>query len=61
MTMLSGIGCFKGGSCLQEDIFEKALRFLYERRLEQLGIEADVVVTKISKKEERRDNGGERL
>lgn len=32
---------------VNEDIFEKALRFLYEKRLEQLGIEADIIITKI--------------
>ena len=32
---------------MNEDIFEKALRFLYGKRLEQLGIEADIIITKI--------------
>ena len=29
-----------------EDLFATALKFLYERRLAQLGIQADITVTK---------------
>lgn len=29
-----------------EDIFEKALRLLYERRLAMEGLQADIIVTK---------------
>jgi hypothetical protein len=36
---------------VNEDIFEKALRFLYEKRLEQLGIEADIIITKITEED----------
>ena len=36
---------------MEEDIFVKALRFLYEKRLEQIGVQADVIVTK--KEEEK--------
>ena len=28
----------------KEDIFEKALRLLYERRLEQLGVTANIII-----------------
>lgn len=35
-----------------EDIFEKALRLLYERRLEQLGLQGDIIITKISDEDE---------
>lgn len=35
----------------ENDLFTKALRFLYERRLEQIGFEADVIVTKIRPEE----------
>lgn len=31
---------------MEEDIFEKALRFLYECRLKKLGVEADIIITK---------------
>ena len=31
---------------MEEDIFAKALRFLYEKRLEQIGVEADIIITK---------------
>ena len=31
---------------LENAILEKALRFLYERRLAQLGIQADIIITK---------------
>lgn len=31
---------------MEEDIFVKALRFLYEKRLEQIGVEADIIITK---------------
>ena len=31
-----------------EDVFEKALRLLYERRLEQLGVTATIIITKVS-------------
>lgn len=34
-----------GGMRVQEDIFQQALRLLYERRLEQLGLSAAVTVT----------------
>lgn len=37
---------------MNEDIFEKALRLLYERRLAQLGIEADIIITKIGDEKE---------
>ncbi len=30
----------------KEDIFVKALRFLYEKRLEQIGVQADIIITK---------------
>ena len=30
----------------EKDIFEKALRLLYERRLEQLGVTADIIITR---------------
>lgn len=33
----------------KEDIFVKALRFLYEKRLEQIGVQADIII--IMKKE----------
>ena len=36
---------------MNEDIFEKALWFLYEKRLEQLGIEADIIITKITEED----------
>jgi len=29
-----------------ENVYVKALRFLYERALEQLGLEADLIITK---------------
>ena len=31
---------------MEEDIFVKALRFLYGKRLEQIGVEADIIITK---------------
>lgn len=31
---------------MEEDIFVKALRFLYEKRLEQIGVQADIIITK---------------
>lgn len=31
---------------MEEDIFDKALRLLYERRLAQLGIQADIIIEK---------------
>ena len=31
---------------MEEDIFVKALRFRYEKRLEQIGVEADIIITK---------------
>ena len=31
---------------MEEDIFVRALRFLYEKRLEQIGVEADIIITK---------------
>ena len=31
---------------MEEDIFVKALRFLYEKRMEQIGVEADIIITK---------------
>ncbi len=36
-----------------EDPFEKALRFLYERRLAMEGLQADVVITKEAPEEAR--------
>lgn len=36
---------------MEEDIFVKALRFLYEKRLEQIGVQADIIITK--KEEEK--------
>lgn len=37
----------RGWKPTEEDTFEKALRLLYERRLEQLGLQADIIITKI--------------
>lgn len=31
---------------MEEDIFVKALRFLYGKRLEQIGVQADIIITK---------------
>lgn len=31
---------------MEEDIFEKALRYLYECRLKKLGVEANIIITK---------------
>lgn len=33
---------------MNEDVFEKALRLLYERRMEQLGVTGDIIITKIA-------------
>ena len=30
----------------EDELFEKALRYLYEKRLEQLGITANIIITK---------------
>lgn len=30
----------------ENDLFTRALRFLYERRLEQIGFEADIIVVR---------------
>lgn len=46
---------------MEEDIFERALRFLYERRLEQLGIQADIVITKIDDSPNEREKECEGL
>lgn len=45
---------------MEKDIFEKALRLLYERRLEQLGIQADIIITKTddSPNEREKECGG---
>lgn len=37
-----------------EDLFERALRFLWEKRLEQAGVQADITIIK---KEENREAG----
>lgn len=37
-----------------EDPFEKSLRFLWEKRLEQAGVQADITIIK---KEENREEG----
>ena len=37
---------------MQENIFQQALRLLYERRLEQLGLTAAVTVTERKEREE---------
>jgi len=31
---------------MEEEVFAKALKFLYERWLEQLGIQAEIIITK---------------
>ena len=41
---------------MEEDIFVKALRFLYEKRLEQIGVEADIIITK---KDDEKDDCAE--
>lgn len=36
----------------EDDVFMRALRLLYERRLEQLGFQADIIITKDVREEE---------
>ena len=38
---------------MAESVFQRALRLLYERRLEQLGLSAVVTVTERKKREEQ--------
>lgn len=37
------------------DVFEKALRYLYEKQLEKLGLTADIIITKISSEEQEEE------
>lgn len=37
------------------DVFEKALRYLYEKQLEKLGLTADIIITKISPEEQEEE------
>ena len=30
----------------EDELFEKALRYLYEKRLEQFGVTANIIITK---------------
>lgn len=36
---------------MEEDIFDKALRLLYERRLAQFGLEADIIIKRITEED----------
>lgn len=43
---------------MKEDIFQRALRFLYERCLEKEGLRANVIVTRDDAKSEKGDQDG---
>ena len=37
---------------MEEDIFEKALRLLYERSLDQMGMTAEITIERVPRDEE---------